>query len=296
MTVTLKNDLLTVEINSHGAELKSIRNNRNGYEYLWQGDPAYWGRRSPVLFPIVGAVWNGELRIDGLIYPMSQHGFARDCEFELIDGDDDCDSEAWFRLTSDADSLKVFPYGFRLEIGYSLMGERISVMWRVINTDTRDIAFQIGAHPAFNLPEFSPSDSVHGYFNFDGRDFVSQTIEKGGCIGKSDRIVTTDEDGMYPIGSSTFDSDALIFACHQVSRVSLLDKQCRPYLTLLFSAPVVGLWSPPQKNAPFVCIEPWWGRADRVEYTGEFVNREYVNRLSVGDIFSVGYMIIVDNL
>lgn len=295
MTVTLKNDLLAVEIDSRGAELKSILNIRTGQQYLWQGDPAFWGRCSPVLFPIVGAVWDGKFAVDGQNYPMSQHGFARDREFELID-DPDSESEVWFRLSADDDTMKIYPFRFRLEIGYSLIGERLSVMWRVENTDSREMVFQIGAHPAFNYPEFSAADPVHGYFNFDGDEFVSQLIEKDGCIGTSTRVITTDSDGMFPLGPSTFDDDALVFANRQVGRVSLLDKHRRPYLTLLFSSPVVGLWSPVGKNAPFVCIEPWWGRADRVGFNGDFFDREYINRLPAGETFRAGYMIIVDNL
>lgn len=294
MKVTLSNDVLTVVIDSHGAELQSIMNNRTRQEYLWQGDKAFWGRRSPVLFPIVGAVWNGVFRMDGREYPMGQHGFARDSEFEVMQ--DAAENEAWFALESSDYTLAMFPGQFRLEIGYALQGERLSVMWRVRNIGNEDLCFQIGAHPAFNYPDYSAGDAVHGYFNIDGRELKAQFIETKGCVGTMERIVKLDEDGIMPLDARTFSDDALIFAEGQVRRVSMLDKNKAPYLTLLFRSPVVGLWSPPAGNAPFVCIEPWWGRCDRVGFAGDFSEREYMNRISPADEFTAGYVIIIDNI
>lgn len=294
MKVTLSNDVLTVVIDSHGAELQSIMNNRTRQEYLWQGDKAFWGRRSPVLFPIVGSVWNGVFRMNGQEYPMGQHGFARDSEFEVMQ--DVAENEAWFALESSEHTLAMFPGHFRLEIGYALQGERLSVMWRVRNIGDKDLCFQIGAHPAFNYPDYSSADSVHGYFNIDGRELKAQFIETKGCVGAVERVVKLDEDGIMPLNAHTFSDDALIFAEGQVRRVSMLDKNKAPYLTLLFSSPVVGLWSPPAGNAPFVCIEPWWGRCDRVGFTGDLSEREYVNSLDPGAEFAAGYVIIIDNI
>lgn len=294
MIQSLTNDLLTVEIASHGAELQNIVNNRTQYRYLWQGDKAFWGRRSPVLFPIVGSVWGGRFLMDGNVYPMSQHGFARDRDFKPVS--DAPDGEAWFVLESDDDTLAVYPRRFRLEIGYSLHEARIGVMWRVTNLDRCPMQFQIGAHPAFNYPDFSAGDSVHGYFCFDSAGpLVSEVIDRNGCVGSETVSVDTDADGLLPVTASIFSRDALIFGSHQVHRVSMLDKNRAPYLTLLFQAPLVGLWSP-SSDAPFACIEPWWGRCDRVGFEGDFSKREYVNTLAPGDTFSASYMIIIDNV
>lgn len=294
MIVTLKNDLLTVQIDSRGAELLSIKNNRTGYEYLWQGDSSYWGRRSPVLFPIVGALWNGAYTMDGRIYPLGQHGFARDSDFDLLE--DRNEEEAWFVLCSTDDTLKMYPRSFRLEVGYVLSGERLMVKWHVLNTGDREICFQIGAHPGFNYPDFSTADQVHGYLNLDCREFVSEIISAKGCVGDETIAYSTDADCMLPLTASLFDRDALIVGDDQIKRVSLLDKMRRPFLTLFFRSPAVGIWSPPKKDAPFVCIEPWWGRCDRVGFNGEFCEREYVNRLEPDKQFDAGYMIIIDNV
>lgn len=293
MRQTLKNDLLTVEIDSFGAELQHITSNATGHEYLWQGDKAFWGRRSPVLFPFVGTVWNGVYRLDGREYPMKQHGFARDREFVPVDS---CpDDEAWFRLDSDSETFGLYPRMFSLEIGYRLQGERITVMWRVTNCDRRDMPFHIGAHPAFNYPAFSAADPVHGYAMMGARELVTQRIREKSCVGPETFPVELDADGMLPLTGDTFSHDALILADRQAGRVSLLDKERRPYLSLLFTAPLVGLWSP-RPEAPFMCIEPWWGRCDRVGFEGSMEEREYINILAPGEIFSAGYMIVIENI
>ena len=107
----LTNGILTVNVKEHGAELSSII--KNGTEYLWQADPAFWGRHSPVLFPIVGSVWEAKYRVDGKEYALGQHGFARDMDFELVSR---TDAEARFRLVSNQDTLKKYPWPFVLEI------------------------------------------------------------------------------------------------------------------------------------------------------------------------------------
>lgn len=294
MNITLTNDVLSVVISTHGAELQSIVNIRTGEQYLWQGDSAFWGRRSPVLFPIVGSVWNGEYRMDGNVYRLGQHGFARDMDFTVVDSAEE--NEAWFTLVSDDSTMKLYPRSFRLDIGYALVGERIEVMWRVHNTDSKEMVFQIGAHPAFNYPGFNASDTVHGYFCLgDTGPLQTQLVEEKGCIGDETADIAVDAEGMLPITATTFEHDALVIGDSKVHRVSLLNKKREPYVTLFFDAPLVGLWSK-SAAAPFVCIEPWWGRADRVGFCGEFADRQHVNSLAPGETFSASYLILIDNL
>ena len=294
MKITLTNDVLAVVIDTHGAELQSIDNIRTGRHYLWHGDKAYWGRRSPVLFPIVGSLWDGTFRMDGKEYGLGQHGFARDMEFAVMENVPE--NEAWFVLEANDETMMNYPRNFRLEIGYSLIGERVTVMWRVVNNDALRMSFQIGAHPAFNYPDFSSADPIHAYFTTDGGKILySQIIAEKGCIGDETMEVKADSDGLVPVTGATYSRGALIFADNQVHRVSMLSKDKRPYVTLMFSAPLVGLWSP-SGQAPFMCIEPWWGRADKVGYEGEFAERQYVNHLEPGETFEASYMMIFDEV
>ena len=294
MKITLTNDVLAVVIDTHGAELQSIDNIRTGRHYLWHGDKAYWGRRSPVLFPIVGSLWDGTFRMDGKEYGLGQHGFARDMEFAVMENVPE--NEAWFVLEANDETMMKYPRNFRLEIGYSLIGERVTVMWRVVNNDALRMSFQIGAHQAFNYPDFSSADPIHAYFTTDGGKILySQIIAEKGCIGDETMEVKADSDGLVPVTGATYSRGALIFADNQVHRVSMLSKDKRPYVTLMFSAPLVGLWSP-SGQAPFMCIEPWWGRADKVGYEGEFAERQYVNHLEPGETFEASYMMIFDEV
>ena len=128
---TVSNQELTIRVSEHGAELSSIVANATGKEYLWQADPAFWKRHSPVLFPIVGSVWKAEYRNEGTVYPLSQHGFARDMDFTLID---EAENELRFALESTPDTLRAYPFPFLLEIGYRLEGNKVEVLWRVKNT------------------------------------------------------------------------------------------------------------------------------------------------------------------
>lgn len=123
---TLSNQQLSIQVSEHGAELCSIKcNNR---EYLWQADPVYWKRHSPVLFPIVGSVWENQYRHNGHTYLLTQHGFARDMDFQLTD---ESDNELCYQLTDNEETHAKFPFPFLLRIGYRIEGKRIDVMWKV---------------------------------------------------------------------------------------------------------------------------------------------------------------------
>lgn len=290
---TLSNEQLTLQIREAGAELCSIVANASRKEYLWQADPAFWKRHSPVLFPIVGAVWENTYRYKGQAYPLSQHGFARDRIFSLVT---DTPSEIRFRLTSDDETLQVYPFPFELEIGYRLEKNRVDVIWSVKNTGSETMYFQIGAHPAFNYPDYGADRPERGYFAFDRTEGLTYIlIGEKGCVSKQSYPLPL-EDGLLPIDTHTFDKDALIFENGQIRKVTLCDLCRRPYLSLHFTAPVVGLWSPPAKNAPFVCIEPWYGRCDEVRYAGTFEKKEWMQSLQPEEVFETSYTIEIEGM
>ena len=287
---TISNKQLTIQVSPHGAELCSIV--ANGKEYLWQADPAFWKRHSPVLFPIVGSVWENEYRNEGIPYTLTQHGFARDMEFTLISEKED---EVRYRLVSNEETLHKYPFPFCLEIGYRIQGKKIEVMWEVKNTGDKEMYFQIGAHPAFYWPELDASNSERGFFRFDKENGLKYIlISEKGCADPSTEYSLELTDGLLPLDTHTFDKDALILENEQVRKVTLYNKEKLAYLSLHFNAPVVGLWSPPAKNAPFVCIEPWYGRCDRAHYTGEYKDKDWMQHLQPEEIFQGGYTIEID--
>jgi len=287
----LKNDCIQIAVETLGAELQSIKKVANGNEYLWQGDPEFWARRAPVLFPIVGAIWDGQYRTEGETFEMGKHGFARDTEFTVLK---ESKTELAFRLTDSEDSLRMYPYHFTLDIAYTLDQNRVIVKWRVKNTDSREIHFQIGGHPAFNLPEYKANGPWKGKVKFDNKGALSCiTVADQGCV-LFDRNDVPTEEGVMDFEQKTFDPDAVILDKSQVHKVTILDGKQKPYLSISFDCPNVGLWSPFGKNAPFLCIEPWFGLHDHVRYQGKFKDKESMNHLLPGAIFEGGYVVTVE--
>jgi galactose mutarotase-like enzyme len=286
---TLKNDILTVQVKEHGAELSSIR--KGSTEYLWQADPAFWGRHSPVLFPIVGSVWEKRYRVDGKEYELGQHGFARDMDFTLVEASE---TEVRYRLESTEETLQKYPWAFVLEIAYRLRGNAIDVIWEVTNPADKEMFFQIGAHPAFNYPDYDPQTMERGYLSFD-RDGILECIriKEKGCVDAQTKYpLEIPQDGLVPLTRETFDViDTLMLQDAQIGAVTLYRADRSPWLSLKFEAPVVGIWSPPTKNAPFICLEPWYGRCDRAGYEGEYKDKDWMNRLGPGERFSSVYTI-----
>ncbi len=285
----LENETLSVTVSTHGAELQSILKKDTGTEYLWYGDAAYWGRRSPVLFPLVGQVAGGAFRVDGKTYPMGQHGFARDMEFDLLSQEGDT---LWFILHSGEETLKRFPYEFDLSVGYRLTGNTLRVFWKVENPGDRQLDFSVGGHPAFQCPP-GGGDQTSCYLNFHRPDRLRYNLLEGGVVAYRDLELDTCG-GIMPVRPDLFDGDALIIEDRQLSEVSLAGPDRKDYLTVRFSSPLVGIWSPVGKHAPFICIEPWYGRSDDAGYDGEWKDRKYGNSIQPGEVFDVFYDIIIE--
>ncbi|MDE5676336.1 aldose 1-epimerase family protein [Phocaeicola sp.] len=289
---TISNSVLTVQIAEHGAELQSIR--KDGKEYLWQGDAKFWGRRSPILFPTVGRVWDNKYWHAGNTYEIGQHGFARDMDFKVTHKED---QGIVYWLESTPDTLGKFPFPFRLLVGYLLEDNQIIVKWRVENLGAMDMYFQIGAHPAFYFPGFDASENERGFFTFNRTSDLEYIVpmEKG-CVSPERHTLKLNKEKMMPIDIYTFDCDTYIFDNKQLKKVTLLDKEKKPYVSLEFDSPLVALWSPTKAHpdCPFVCIEPWYGRCDSIGYTGEWKDREWMQKLAPKEVFDVAYKIIIE--
>ncbi len=289
MDYTLSNEWITVKVRGKGAELRSLTDNGTGREFMWQADPEFWGRTSPVLFPVVGSYRNGESRYNGEVYKLSQHGFARDMEFMLTRQTED---EIWFCLTDKTDTWNYYPFAFSLEIGYRLEGRSLRLLWKVSNPAQQDMYFSIGGHPAFNVEPRS-SEKTTCYVRFEGTEQLTvRGLEKGLALADTYRL-ELEQDGLLAVTEEVFAGDALIVENHQAQKVSLLDENKETFLTVDFDAPLFGVWTPPGKNAPFVCIEPWYGRCDRVDFEGTIEQREWGNHLTPGEVFEASYTVTV---
>lgn len=302
----LSNGIISICVKEHGAELSSIR--YNGREYLWQADQEFWKRHSPVLFPIVGNVWQKQFSSHGKTYPMGQHGFARDMDFTLLSKTED---QIWYCLESTEQTLEKYPYAFRLEIGYQITGKSVKVMWKVYNPSEEDMYFQIGAHPAFHWPlldtktiesgtqamkEVLAQSRERGWFQLlPAQDsYANSVIGEGGCVDPAKQSVLCAKDGFLPLDTDSFNADAFVLENSQVQKVTLCGQDKTPHLSVEFDAPVVGLWSSPGKNAPFVCIEPWYGRTDDMMYCSDFEHRKWIQRLEAKQCFDASYTITIE--
>lgn len=290
MRYKMKNEKLTVEIESLGAELKSVKSNTTGMEYMWYGRPEYYKRTSPILFPIVGSLRNQEYFYEGKKYPMPQHGFARNMEFEVKSQSED---EIWFLLVSDSSTLEKYPFEFELHIGYRLTESTLKVMWKVVNKSNKEMYFSIGAHSEFNCPLHGEADKTGYGLDFNTKQNVLASRINGDGLMMSPKQELQLKDGKMLFPEGFFDDGVYIVENDQTHRVSLTDPSGKAYVTVSFDAPLFGVWSPEKKNAPFVAIEPWYGRCDRDTFEGELCDREWENKLNPDSTFEKSYEIII---
>lgn len=282
----LQNNQLTLEFNSLGAELTRVTG-ADGTEYLWNADPAYWKRHSPILFPVVGNYNHKEFIYNGRKYSMGQHGFARDMEFECVS---QTEEEICFRLVSDEASRKLYPMDFVLEAAYRLCNNQVTVCWNVTNPGADALHFSIGAHPAFNCP-ILPDTCQNEYtidLHTDIQELICGLINEEGALTHKQSVQALNS-GKLTLKEHLFDKDALIVEHTDIKKLSICLPDGRPYVIMDFTAPLFGLWSPAGKNAPFVCLEPWYGRCDRTDFKGSISEREYGHTLKKGETFEASY-------
>lgn len=285
----LENNLISISVDSLGAELKSLKRKDTATEYMWCGDAAYWGRTSPILFPFVGGVKDREYRTKGKTYPMTQHGFARDMEFSLLSRESD---EIWFELRSNQETLRKYPYEFLLRAGYRIQENRVDVLWEVENPGKEVLHFSIGGHPAFNCPIEEGTAQTDYMLDFGRVEKVLSTGISPNGLALNTKNEYALDDGRMAITEHTFAHDALVIEDRQTDLAALCRKDGSRYVTVTMDAPLFGIWSP-AGGAPFVCIEPWHGRCDREDFSGGLEEREWGNQAGPGETWKASYTIEV---
>ena len=286
----IENDKIKLTVEEHGAEIRSLIRKADGAELMWQADSAFWGRTSPVLFPLVGNYFEKKSVYAGKTYEMGQHGFARDMDFELVSKTED---ELTFELKDNEATHEKYPFAFILEIGYKLDGGKVAVKWTVKNTNAETMYFSIGGHPAFNcdLDTYTLRFEKNGEANACVKANIIAN-DGSGCLSTKQEHHPLNN-GILKMSDELFSQDALIFEDEQSDAVTLVDSEGNDVLTVTCPTPLFGVWSPVGKHAPFVCIEPWCGRCDRVGFNQKLEEREYGNSLAAGEEFEAGYEIIV---
>ena len=286
----ISNGQISILVDTMGAELKSLVDESKQKEYMWCADPLFWGRTSPILFPIVGALNHNVYYYEGKEYKLPQHGFARDMEFMLHSK---TETSLVFSLESNLKTLETYPFDFLFLAGFEIHERCVKVTWSVQNKGNKQMYFSVGGHPAFICP-FQEKENQWDYsIEFHGADSViSNPINDAGLV-IGEKVTYQLDHGILPIAKDLFDKGALIIENNQSKCVSLKKPSGETYLSLSFDAPLFGIWSPAKKNAPFVCIEPWYGRADRSDFKGELLEREWNNKLDPEEVFHAGYCITI---
>lgn len=265
---------LAIKVSAYGAELKSLKKTEASTEYLWQADPAWWARSSPVLFPIVGKAANDRILIDKESYPMNQHGFARDMEFRLVEHSDNL---LIYRLESSEETLKHYPFHFKLEISYQIRAGELFVQYQVFNEGTVDLPFSIGAHPAFNLSTGRMSD--YSLVFEKEENAAAYSLRNGLFTGETYPVFQ--DTNILALNTTLFNKDALVFKDLKSTAVRLTDKD-GPLLEMRFEGfPYFGIWSKPGCEE-FICLEPWYGLADKEGFSGSISEKEGILLLEPG--------------
>ena len=287
MNYEIKNSFIKAKIKSFGAELNSLQKIDEDLEYIWQGDSKYWNRHSPILFPIVGRLKNDSYTYQNQKYNMTQHGFARDKEFEVIKNEVDFIE---FRLKSDEKTLEIYPFSFELYLSYKLEKNSLIVSYKVINKSDDKMLFSIGAHPAFNWTLKEDEKKENYFLEFENiketkRYFLN---DKGLVYDSVDLKII---DNKIALNEELFKNDALVFEDLNIKTLTLKNSINENYIKLNFeNFPYLGIWSKPT-GAPFICIEPWFGVADDENSNQNFEDKKGIITLEKDEIFSCFYII-----
>jgi galactose mutarotase-like enzyme len=278
---SIENRHLKINIHPKGAELQSIFHKDHKLEYLWNGDPAFWGKHSPLLFPIVGTLKQDTYTYQDKTYSLPRHGFARDMEFVAEEQGKDAIT---LLLRSNAATRANYPFDFELRVTYQLAPHGLATTYSVKNGPGGDMYFSIGGHPAFKVPLVTGTAYSDYFLEFEQKETSPRwPITKEGLIEKPPKPLLRST-RLLPLSKELFQEDALVFK--NISSTTIALKSEKTDRSLLFDFadfPYLGIWA--AKNADFVCIEPWCGIADSIDSNQQLTDKEGINRLAPNEIF-----------
>ena len=271
MIFSAENDFLKITVDSRGAELVSFFSNRLQKEFLWNGDPRFWQRRSPLLFPIVGRLKDDKYKIGDLFFTLKQHGFARDSVFSV---EEISAQRLSFWLQENEETLKIYPFKYSLKIVYEIKGNELMIEAKIKNRGNEKMPFSLGFHPAFVCP-FEKEEKIDEYFLiFEKEEKCERLYLEEGLITKKEIFWLKDR--ILPLSENLFANDAIILNKPLSKKVVLQRKDFRSAkIEVDFEEfNYLGLWK--KKEARFVCIEPWNGLPDYKESEQDFFKKDGV--------------------
>jgi len=279
--IKLTNAVISATINPKGAELTSLVHLPTQKEYMWSADPAFWGKTSPVLFPIVGALKDNTFIYKGKTYTLPRHGFARDRVFAIENQTAD---SVTLLLKSDEASLALFPFAFEFRLHYTLAENKLNVKYDVRNVGEETMYFSVGGHPAFAVPFAAGTSYEDYYLEFNStEDLMRWPLSDGGLVETTPEKMAISNNRL-PLTKELFYQDALVFKHLQADSVTLKSDKTPHQLQFHFKDfPFLGIWA--AKDADFVCIEPWCGIADSVNHNLQLSEKEGINKLEANQSF-----------
>lgn len=291
MNYILENENIKISASTFGGELNNLITKKDNVEFLWNGDEKYWKYHSPILFPIVGKVFNNKYRVESVEYELPQHGLARTREFKMIEKDD---NHIVFELLWSEDTLKIYPYKFSLRLSYELLENGVKVGYKVKNLDDKEIYFSIGGHPAFMCPLLSEEKFEDYYFEFNQKENVGTMeldTDKGYLTGNTNEFFNNSN--IINLNLELFKYDALVFSNLKSNLITLKSNKNSKELTMDFTGfPYLALWTKPT-GAPFICIEPWYGHTDYKDFNGELKDKEGIEKLPIDGEFNAEYKLFI---
>lgn len=284
----LQNNFLTVEIATFGAEIKSLLDNQNN-EWMWNANPNFWGKTSPILFPIVGSLKNNSIIYKGENYTLSRHGFARDMEF---DAEQVSQTKAIFTLKANEKTLVNYPFYFELKVIYELQNKELSCTYEVTNIGNETMYFSIGGHPAFALGK-DATDFENFYLEFNNDDVLNRLKLVDGLISENKEIINLNNQQL-PLHYDLFKEDAMVFRNLKSNAITIKNTKNENKLTLTFDDFThFGIWT--VQNAPFICLEPWFGMADSQNHNQHIEDKEGMIALAPQHVFAKSWKVIIDS-
>ena len=290
MLYTIENERVRATLSSAGGELMSIYGKATSCEYVWQGDPAYWARRAPVLFPICGRLLDGCYTYAGKRYEMTLHGFVRGMEMTV---EEKTDTSITFRVADDEKSREMYPFSFVFRVRYTLSGDTLEVAHSVENTDEKELIFAIGAHPGFRVP-MAEGDKPEDYtLRFDSSVTEARQILFENNFTSHETAPYAMADSTIPYSNELFDAGSL-FLTEMGDHVTLASKSSGRFVRLDFKGfPVLGFWHTEGSGAPFLCIEPWESIPSYFDTPEALETKAMMNRLAPNGYYKKSYFITV---
>lgn len=287
MLYKIKNDFIELYVDNHGAEIKSLK--FLNQERMHNSNPEYWNRSAPLLFPCIGTITNKSTIINNQSYPLPKHGFIRDVDFTLTEQTSD---HLTFYFTANEETKKMYPFTFTIEVSYYLINQKMQSKIIIKNLDSSPMPFNFGLHPAFKTP--ITEDEKWEDYEISTQSTTNHPIYKvelsNGTINFDEIVREISFQKPLSLKHEDYQNDALVFDHLDFDKLTLSNKAKNHGVTFKFNGfPMLGIWTPYPKKAPFICLEPWIGCADPTTFDGEFIHKKYLQILNPQESQEITY-------